>query len=74
MKNIEIASYNVNGVRARLPRLIEWLKNKTPDVVVLQEIKSTLENFPTEIIEELGYNIGLSGQKSFNGVAVLPEL
>ncbi len=73
MKNIEIASYNVNGVRARLPRLIEWLKNKTPDVVVLQEIKSTLENFPTEIIEELGYNIGLSGQKSFNGVAVLSK-
>ena len=70
---MEIASYNVNGIRARLPRLIDWIKNSMPDVIVLQEIKSRLEHFPTEEIENLGYNIELAGQKSFNGVAVFSK-
>ena len=69
----EIASFNVNGIRARLPRLLDWLKEHAPDVVVLQEIKSTKEDFPIEAIESLGYNIELIGQKSFNGVAVLSK-
>ena len=73
MKQMEIASYNVNGIRARLPRLIDWIKSSMPDVIVLQEIKSRLEHFPTEEIESLGYNIELSGQKSFNGVAVFSK-
>ena len=73
MKQMEIASYNVNGIRARLPRLIDWIKNSMPDVIVLQEIKSRLEHFPTEEIENLGYNIELAGQKSFNGVAVFSK-
>ena len=70
---MEIASYNVNGIRARLPRLIDWIKSSMPDVIVLQEIKSRLEHFPTEEIESLGYNIELAGQKSFNGVAVFSK-
>ena len=70
---MEIASYNVNGIRARLPRLIDWIKSSMPDVIVLQEIKSRLEDFPTEEIESLGYNIELAGQKSFNGVAVFSK-
>ena len=69
----EIASFNVNGIRARLPRLLDWLKENAPDVVVLQEIKSTKEDFPMEAIESLGYNVELIGQKSFNGVAVLSK-
>ena len=70
---MEIASYNVNGIRARLPRLIDWIKSSMPDVIVLQEIKSRLEHFPKEEIESLGYNIELAGQKSFNGVAVFSK-
>ncbi len=73
MKEIEIASYNVNGIRARLPNLIEWVKKKSPDVIVLQEIKCTHENFPTQEIEDLGYNIELVGQKSCNGGAVMSK-
>jgi len=69
----EIASFNVNGIRARLPRLLDWLKENAPDVIVLQEIKSTKEDFPMEAIESLGYNVELIGQKSFNGVAVLSK-
>ncbi len=71
---LKIASFNVNGIKARLLPLITWLKAAKPDVLVLQEIKSTDETFPKTEIEELGYNIATHGQKSFNGVAILSLL
>ena len=67
---MKIASYNVNGIKARITTLLGWLKDAKPDVVVLQEIKTTDKTFPQTEIEELGYNIITHGQKSFNGVAL----
>ena len=69
----KIATWNVNGIRARLPRVTEWLTEAQPDVVLLQEIKAMPETFPAAAIEELGYNIVLCGQKSYNGVAILSK-
>ena len=68
---MKIASFNVNGINARLKTLLAWLKETRPDVAVLQEIKCTDEKFPSIEIEELGYNIKTHGQKSFNGLAIL---
>ncbi|QDL93385.1 exodeoxyribonuclease III [Paroceanicella profunda] len=68
---MRIASYNINGVKARITALTRWLEAQTPDVVVLQEIKSVDEGFPREAIEDLGYNVETHGQKGFNGVAIL---
>jgi len=70
---MKIASFNINGVKARLPALLEWLTEAQPDVALLQEIKSIDENFPREPIEDLGYNVETHGQKSFNGVAILSK-
>ena len=71
---MRIASFNINGVKARLPRLIEWLEERRPTVACLQEVKSVDDAFPAEPIEELGYNIAVHGQKGFNGVALLSKL
>ncbi len=68
-----IASFNVNSIKARLPRVLDWLKQRNPDVVCLQEIKSLDENFPRMEIEDLGYNIESHGQKTYNGVAILSK-
>jgi len=70
---LKIATFNINGIKARLPALLEWLGEVQPDVALLQEIKSVDENFPRLKIEELGYNIETHGQKSFNGIAVLSK-
>lgn len=70
---MRIATYNVNGIAARLPRLLEWLQGFSPDVVVLQEIKCVDEKFPRLEIESLGYHLETFGQKSFNGVAILAK-
>ena len=70
---MKIASFNINGIKARLPALLTWLEDEKPDVVVLQEIKSIDANFPREPIEDLGYYIETHGQKSFNGVAILSK-
>ncbi len=70
---MKIASFNINGIKARLPRLLEWLDESKVDVALLQEIKSIDANFPREEIENLGYNIATHGQKSFNGVAILSK-
>ena len=70
---MKIASFNINGIKARQPRLLEWLRESNVDVALLQEIKSTDENFPREAIEDLGYNIETHGQKGFNGVAILSK-
>ncbi|MEZ5710120.1 MAG: exodeoxyribonuclease III [Blastomonas sp.] len=66
-----IATYNINGIKARLPRLLEWLEETRPDIACLQEIKSQDENFPAGEFEKIGYGAIWHGQKSFNGVAIL---
>lgn len=68
---MKIASFNVNSLKARLPNLLQWLKEAEPDVVCLQETKSTDETFPRMEIEDLGYNLAIHGQKTYNGVAIL---
>ena len=70
---MKIASFNINGIKARLPALLQWLEEAAPDVGVLQEIKSVDEAFPGEEIEALGYAVHTHGQKSFNGVALLSK-
>ena len=71
---MKIATWNINGIKARHDVLIAWLKEATPDIVCLQEIKSVDENFPASEIEALGYNVETHGQKGFNGVALLSRL
>ena len=70
---MKVASFNINGIKARLPNLINWLNTSNPEIVALQEIKSVDQNFPRDEIEELGYNIVTHGQKGFNGVAILSK-
>ncbi len=70
---MKIATFNINGIKARLPRLLEWLEEFSPDVACLQEIKSIDENFPRLEIEALGYQVETHGQKAFNGVAILSK-
>ncbi len=66
-----VASWNINSVRLRLPLLLEYLKEQSPDVLCLQELKCTDEQFPRTEIEDAGYNALVHGQKSWNGVAIL---
>ena len=68
---MKIATWNVNSVRARLPRVLDWLEQERPDVALLQEIKCLDEQFPREQVEDLGYNVETFGQKTYNGVAIL---
>jgi exodeoxyribonuclease-3 len=68
---MKIATFNVNGITARLPRLLEWLAETGPDVVCLQELKTSDETFPAAALRDAGYSAAWHGQKGFNGVAVL---
>ena len=68
---MKIASFNINGIKARLPRLLEWLEETRPDVACLQEIKTQDEGFPAEDFTRLGYQAIWHGQKRFNGVSIL---
>lgn len=68
---MRIATFNINGIRARLPRVTEWLEETRPTVACFQEIKCQDENFPADAFEALGYQSIWHGQKSFNGVAIL---
>jgi exodeoxyribonuclease-3 len=68
---MRIVTWNVNSVRARLPRLLPWLEENSPDVLCLQETKVVDELFPYEPLEDLGYNVVVHGQKTYNGVAIL---
>jgi exodeoxyribonuclease-3 len=70
---LRIASFNINGIKARLPRLLEWLDETRPAVVGLQEIKSQDEGFPADEFEKIGYHAIWHGQKGFNGVAILAD-
>ena len=70
---MKIATYNINGIKARLPRLLEWLEETRPAVACLQEIKTQDEGFPAADFEAIGYSAIWHGQKSFNGVAILAK-
>jgi len=70
---MKIVTWNVNSVRARLENVREWLDDAKPDIVLLQEIKCEDRDFPRTHFEDLGYNIALAGQKTFNGVAILAK-
>jgi exodeoxyribonuclease III len=76
---MKLATYNINGIRARMPRLLEWLSQEKPDIACLQELKCADESLPIADIEAAGYGAVWHGQKGFNGVAILargdaPEL
>jgi len=71
---MKIASFNINGIKARIEALPRWLEAAKPDVVCLQEIKSQDDPFPREIFEDMGYRVETHGQKGFNGVAILSKL
>lgn len=71
---MKLATFNINGIKARIEALPAWLAEAAPDVVVLQEIKSVDEAFPREVFEAMGYRVETHGQKSFNGVAILSKL
>jgi len=68
---MRIATFNVNGINGRLPRLLEWLFETGPDVVCLQELKAPQERFPLAAVEKAGYGAIWHGQKAWNGVAIL---
>lgn len=70
---MKIATYNINGIKARLPRLLEWLAETRPAVACLQEIKTQDEGFPADEFHKLGYHSLWHGQKGFNGVAILAD-
>ena len=70
---MRIATYNVNGIKARLPRVLEWLEEAKPDVALLQETKTEDANFPLDAILAAGYRVVYSGQKTYNGVAIVAK-
>lgn len=70
---MRIATWNVNSIKARLPRVLEWLREAAPDVALLQELKAETKAFPAPEIEDLGYGLAVAGQKTYNGVAVLSK-
>jgi len=70
---LKISTFNVNSIRARMPRLLAWLKESNPDIVCLQELKCEEKNFPFEELLDAGYNAVVSGQKTYNGVAILSK-
>ena len=73
LDSMRIATYNVNSINARLPILLRWLGETSPDIVCLQELKAPQEKFPESAIRELGYGVIWHGQKSWNGVAILAK-
>jgi len=70
---MKIISWNVNSVRARIENIINYIKDSSPDVLLLQEIKTQNENFPSTEFEKLGYTSHIFGQKSYNGVAIISK-
>ena len=71
---MKIATWNVNSIRTRLQHVVDWLIQNPIDVLCMQETKVIDDKFPRSPFEELGYHLYLSGQKSYNGVAILPVL
>jgi exodeoxyribonuclease-3 len=71
---VRLATWNVNSVTARLPRLLDWLGSTAPDVLCLQETKTSVEAFPADAVAELGYESAVAGEGRWNGVAVLSRV
>ena len=71
---MKIVSWNVNSVRARIDNIINYIKDSKPDVLLLQEIKTLEETFPTDSFKKIGYESYIFGQKSYNGVAIISKL
>ncbi|MBZ0218656.1 MAG: endonuclease/exonuclease/phosphatase family protein, partial [Fimbriimonadaceae bacterium] len=71
--SLKIATWNINGIKARVDLVQDWLTEASPDIVCLQEIKTVAKNFPASVFEDLNYNVAVLGQKSFNGVAILSK-
>ncbi len=74
MTLMKIATWNINGIKARLANVVAWAEQNVPDIACLQEIKSVDGNFPAQAFDDLGYHVATHGQKSFNGVALLSKL
>ena len=70
---MKIASFNVNGVRARMPVVLDWIEKESPDILCMQETKVRDEEFPEDSFKEKGYHCAYKGQKSYNGVAVISK-
>ena len=70
---MQIATWNVNSAKARLETILAWLKEASPDVVGFQELKCEDQAFPRQAFEDLGYNVAVHGQKTYNGVAILSK-
>ena len=70
---VKIASWNVNSVRSRIGNILDWIKLEKPDILCLQETKVVDNDFPLSPFEEIGYNVKIHGQKSYNGVATLSK-
>lgn len=73
MLNLKIASWNVNSLAVRLDQVFTWMREAKPDIVSLQETKMVDEKFPHEVLQEAGYHAVFSGQKTYNGVAILSK-
>ena len=71
---MKIISWNVNSVRARLVNILDYIKDASPDILLLQEIKTQDENFPYDDFKKIGYESHVFGQKSYNGVAILSKV
>lgn len=71
---MKIASWNINSLRVRLPHVLDWLQSNNPDVLALQETKMTDDVFPADAFEAAGYEVSYSGQKTYNGVALISKL
>ena len=74
MAAMKIATWNVNSIKARLDNTIAWLKDASPDIACLQELKCEDHAFPTQAFEDIGYNVLTHGQKTYNGVAILSKM
>jgi len=70
---MKIATWNVNSLKVRLPHVLDWLATSQADILCLQETKTIDENFPVDEIEAAGYHVVYSGQKTYNGVAIISK-
>ncbi|MDB5810875.1 MAG: exodeoxyribonuclease, partial [Betaproteobacteria bacterium] len=70
---MQVATWNVNSLKVRLPQVLEWLKSRQPDVLCLQETKLEDAKFPVDDIKAAGYEVQFSGQKTYNGVAIISK-
>ena len=70
---MKIVSWNVNSVRARIINILDYIKQDSPDILLLQEIKTVDENFPYQDFKKIGYESHVYGQKSYNGVAIVTK-